>query len=58
MQGWLDVIEGDRVANAGVLSLTVLAIWAAAGLACLLAAELRGRRAAAGEAAPATGGRS
>jgi hypothetical protein len=35
VQGWLDVVEGDWVANAGVLSLTVLAI--AATLAGLYA---------------------
>jgi hypothetical protein len=35
VQGWLDVIEGDWVVNAGVLSLTVLAI--AASLAGLYA---------------------
>jgi hypothetical protein len=37
VQGWLDVIGGDWVANAGVLSLTVLAIAAAlAGLYAVL----------------------
>jgi hypothetical protein len=35
VQGWLDVIEGDWIVNAGVLSLTVLAI--AASLAGLFA---------------------
>jgi hypothetical protein len=37
VQGWLDVVEGDWLANAGVLSLTVLAIAAAlAGLYALV----------------------
>jgi hypothetical protein len=37
VQGWLDVVEGDWVANAGVLSLTVLAIASAlAGLYALV----------------------
>jgi hypothetical protein len=36
VQGWLDVVEGDWLANAGTLSLTVLAIGAAvAGLGAL-----------------------
>jgi hypothetical protein len=37
VQGWLDVVEGDWLANAGVLSLTVLAIGATlAGLYALV----------------------
>jgi len=41
----------DGAGGAG--HLTVLAVWTLAGLACLLAAELRGRRAAAAKAAAA-----